>query len=160
MEFGKKLIESAIWMSASGVMIGLIAFGGNIVLARLLSPKEFGEYALAISVSAMVFVVTSMGAQRAIVQCRELAADRLTGTALWITVAMSMIAALIGNGIGYVLLKRGNTTMGTLIILSCWVNVSTSLAGFCRLSSACYDPEISSKPSCSLFTKALRWAIH
>jgi PST family polysaccharide transporter len=70
-------------------------FLGFLILARLLEPSVFGEVALAASIVALIFILTSWGEQEQIVQESSLKQARQIGTAaFWFKLGISF--AILG----------------------------------------------------------------
>ncbi len=66
-----RLARGATWIAASRVLISFIGLANTLVLARLLTPDDFGLVAIALSVSAIVLAVTELSLAQALVQHRD-----------------------------------------------------------------------------------------
>lgn len=60
-----------VWLSATGYLTFLLNFGLNLLLARLLFPKDFGQFALAGSLAEIVSIVTGFSFSLAIIQMQD-----------------------------------------------------------------------------------------
>src|SRR5688572_2053194 len=87
---GGRAINAAQWQTASSLTKGVVQFGVTVLLARLLSPEDFGLVALAFIVVGFAQMVVDLGLGPAIIQ-REDLGDR------HVRIAFS-ISALIGIG--------------------------------------------------------------
>jgi len=62
---------SAVWLSGTGYLTFLFNFGLNIVLARLLFPKDFGQFALAGSLVEILSLVAGFSFSQAVIQMQD-----------------------------------------------------------------------------------------
>ncbi len=60
-----------MWIAASRVVISLVGLANTLVLARLLTPEDFGLVAIAMSVSMIVMAITELSLSQALVQNRD-----------------------------------------------------------------------------------------
>ena len=121
----------------------VIAFVGNIFLARLLMPDDFGIYALAASFLSFLFMISGFGSQEAIVQCRDESVQHLIPTAFWMTVGLGLGLAVTGSLIGFFLASGYGKTMGVLIALLSWlslVNMVSNVYGAILKRELLYKP--------------------
>lgn len=65
---GTRLVKGAAWIAASRVVISLLGFVNVLVLARLLTPEDFGLIAIVMAASAIVMAVTELSLSQALVQ--------------------------------------------------------------------------------------------
>lgn len=65
------------WLAAGRLLVNLLAFAGTIVLARLLTPDDFGLVAIATTLLAIVSAVTELSMAQALVHRRDLHDDHL-----------------------------------------------------------------------------------
>lgn len=113
----------------------LVSFVGNLVLARLLIPEDFGIYALAASALTVVFVISGFGSQEAIVQCRDKNIQHLIPTAFWMTIGLGVVLSIAGTLLGLFIMNRQNEIVGILIVILSWVK-------FAGMISAAYQATI------------------
>src|SRR5271157_100882 len=116
MSFAKKTLSSAAWSFSTGYANILIGFVGNLLLARILMPEDFGVFALASSLLVFVTMFTGFGSQEAIEQCRDESIVDLIPTAFWISLAIGLIVAAAGILIGLALWPYYGSTTGLMII--------------------------------------------
>lgn len=88
----RKTKTAVVWRFASTGIAGVIEFGTNIVLARLLMPEDFGIVALALIVIGLTAVLGQFGLGAAIVQRQQIQERHLTG-AFWGSAALGVIMA-------------------------------------------------------------------
>src|SRR5687768_3990275 len=92
-----RAINAAQWQTASSLTKGIVQFGITVLLARLLSPEDFGLVALAFIVVGFAQMVVDLGLGPAIIQ-RELLSDRHTPIAFTISTLIGVGAAAILAG--------------------------------------------------------------
>jgi len=71
-----------------------VQFGSSVVLARLLSPSDFGMVAMAAAVFGFVRVFEDLGLSAATVQAKELTNDQLNAL-YWVNVAFGLLLMVI-----------------------------------------------------------------
>lgn len=90
---GRTIARGTFW-SVVDLLFGRIAsFVIIVVLARLLSPEQFGTVALLAVFIALANVLVESGFAQALIQ-RQTLADEDISTAFWITVVTSLVSAL------------------------------------------------------------------
>ena len=115
---GRKFVNGTIWMSASQLVTYSLSFGGNIVLARLLAPDDFGVFALALSILAIFYILGSWSFSMAVIQAMEID-QKFFDTAYMLSLALGCaLFALIA--VASLFLKRFYSTrvVQILVILS------------------------------------------
>lgn len=70
-----KLAKGVAWVAASRVIVNLIAFGSTLVLARLLTPADFGLVAIASTVAFVIASITQLSLSQALIQHRDPSED-------------------------------------------------------------------------------------
>lgn len=76
----------------------VLNFAAAAVLARLLSPNEFGLVGMVLGVTSLVGIFKELGLSTATVQ-RETITQRQVSNLFWINVGVSAILALLGSGL-------------------------------------------------------------
>jgi len=66
-----KLAKGAAWVAATRLLINLIGFGNTLLLARLLTPADFGVVAIAGTVSFVVSSLTELSLSQSLIQHRD-----------------------------------------------------------------------------------------
>jgi O-antigen/teichoic acid export membrane protein len=122
MSLAKRLLTSTGWMVSATYLNAGISFVGNIFLARLLSPNDFGIYALAASLLALLFMISGFGTHESIVQCRDDGIQYLIPTAFWMTIGLGLGLSLSGSLLALYLLPSYGETVARLIMLLSWLN--------------------------------------
>lgn len=69
----RRALLGAVWLSATGYVTFMLNFGLNLLLARLLFPKDFGQFALAGSLAEILSIVTGFSFSQAIIQMQDAA---------------------------------------------------------------------------------------
>jgi PST family polysaccharide transporter len=65
-----RLARGALWIAVARILVSLIGVGSTLLLARLLTPGDFGLVAIATTISAIVGSVTELSLASALVQHR------------------------------------------------------------------------------------------
>ncbi len=90
-EVERSLKHGAVWAVGTQIASQVIRFGGVIVLARLLSPSDYGAAAVALAIASYSSILGDLGYSGALIQA-ERAPQRLASTAFW--------SALAAGGLG------------------------------------------------------------
>ena len=94
MTLRNRMIKSAAWYATTRVWMGVLQWGVGILLARLLMPKDYGLFAMALSVVAVLELLQSFGLGVAIVQRQDLK-RRHHNAIFWTMLALSVGIALV-----------------------------------------------------------------
>ena len=92
-EIERSLRRGAVWALAAQIGVQAIRFAGVIVLARLLTPDDYGAAAVAVMIGAFSVVLGDLGYGLALVQVSA-ASRRWASTACWCALG----AGIIGSG--------------------------------------------------------------
>ncbi len=87
---GRRVGTGALWSAANAGALRFINFSVNILLARLVAPKEFGAFAVAMTIYAIVGSLNDVGVSSAIVREPERTKD-IAPTVFSITLVMSTL---------------------------------------------------------------------
>ncbi len=90
---GSAAARASLWSGADGVIRALIGFSITIVLARLVSPSEFGIVAMILVFSAVAGVLIDSGLGTALIQ-RQDATHADESAVFYFTLAISMVMAV------------------------------------------------------------------
>lgn len=93
-EVERSLKRGAVWALGSQVALQIIRFAGVIVLARLLTPDDYGAAALAITLAGFSVILGDLGFGTALVQAPD-ASQRRASTAFWCALG----AGVVGSGV-------------------------------------------------------------
>jgi O-antigen/teichoic acid export membrane protein len=100
-KLSERTIHAAKWRSASLLLQGLLQFGFGILLARLLSPTDFGIAAMAMIVVGLAATFAEVGLNSAVVYLRPLTERHIRTSftfsivvALFLTLALYVVAPL------------------------------------------------------------------
>jgi O-antigen/teichoic acid export membrane protein len=94
-EMHSRVKRGVAWTGGSQVSAQLIRLAGAIVVARLLTPAEYGLAMLALVFASLVLVFSDLALGAALVQRKELA-ERDRSTAFWVTIAGGALFTLAG----------------------------------------------------------------
>lgn len=86
------LRSSIAWTFLAQGLYFVIQYGGSVVLARLLSPKEMGVYAIALSTVGLVAMINQFSLNMYIVREERLTPEKF-GTAITINAALNVVLA-------------------------------------------------------------------
>lgn len=101
-EWKKELAKSSVWVLFISHAIKVLAFLSTIVLARLLSPADFGIVAMATAVVMLVEMLGDFGFHVYLVQKKDLQKEDLdTAWTFQVLLAVAQSLIIIGSG-GYV----------------------------------------------------------
>ncbi len=89
MELKKQATKGALWAFVEQLSTQLIAFGVNLVLARLLMPEDFGTIALFNVVMSIATVLINGGLASSLIRTQN-ADDRDFSTVFWFNVMVSI----------------------------------------------------------------------
>ena len=67
----RRALLGVVWLSATGYFAFTLNFGLNLLLARLLFPKDFGQFALAGSLAEIASLATGFSFSQAIIQMQD-----------------------------------------------------------------------------------------
>ena len=91
----QRVFVGTLWMSATSFGRQVLAFVAQIVLARLLVPKDYGVVAIVMSIGSFAVVFSTVGISTALVQRKELPKDVVDAAA----VITGGLAILLGGTI-------------------------------------------------------------
>lgn len=115
---GKKFIGGTLWMSLAQVVSYGLTFVANILLARLLTPDDFGVFALATSILSIIYILGSWSFSVAIIQTQELDQE-FFDTVFFLSLGLG-IALFVLTGVISLFLKKlySEDTIVILLVLA------------------------------------------
>lgn len=116
MSLTKKTLTGTIWAFSTSYLNIFISFWGNLIMARILIPDDFGIFALSTSLLMFVTMFTGFGSQEAIIQCHDEVIKELIPTAFWLSIAVGVIVSLAGVLTGMAANLYYGSTVGLLIV--------------------------------------------
>lgn len=109
---------STFWMGGSRLLSQAVQFVASIVLARLLSPSEFGLLAIASAFTVFATIFTELGLNAAVVQRAELDEDYLS-TAFWLNFCSGVVLGIIMGLVALpIALLYGHRSLWLIVALS------------------------------------------
>lgn len=93
MSLKRQAVSGAYWLSAGGGANIALQLGSLAVLARLLSPEEFGLVAMVMIVVGLTHAYADMGISNAIIHRQDITRDQLSSL-YWLNIAASFVAYL------------------------------------------------------------------
>jgi O-antigen/teichoic acid export membrane protein len=91
----RRALLGAVWLSATGYLTFMLNFGLNLLLARLLFPKDFGQFALAGSLAEILSIATGFSFSQGVIQMQG--APQIVETAY--ILSLRLYGALFVGGI-------------------------------------------------------------
>lgn len=89
----EKLAKGLMWLSAAKVIVNFLTFVSTLILARLLTPEDFGLVALATTMITIISSVTDLSLSSALIHHKE-PSDHLFSTAWTLNFGRALILAL------------------------------------------------------------------
>src|SRR3954470_20714151 len=84
--------KSLVWAFSGQLLTFAITFGGSVIVARLLSPREMGVYAAAGAISGVISFVTAFGLGAYIIRETDLTEIKIA-SAFTINALLSVVLA-------------------------------------------------------------------
>jgi O-antigen/teichoic acid export membrane protein len=94
----RKSVRGVLFMVSAGGIDFVIRLGSTFLLARLLSPSDFGLVAMVTSVTAIAEQISEFGLSTATIQCRELSHPQVTNL-FWINFGAGCLLSLLICGL-------------------------------------------------------------
>jgi O-antigen/teichoic acid export membrane protein len=137
----RKALLGATWLSVSGYLTYVLNFAANLVLARLLFPRDFGAFALAVSAVELLSILAGFSFSQGIIQMG--AEDDIVDTAFVLTLWTSGALLLVG-GIVFLALRVFYQPNFAILFFSLFVVRIVSL--FAYVYSALLERELHYAP--------------
>lgn len=93
-ELREATISGARWTFSARFIRETVAFAASLILARLVSPEEFGHAAIAVVFVALTAILGSAGCTAPLIQ-RENLTSRLVGAAVMLCLAVAVVMAIL-----------------------------------------------------------------
>lgn len=146
MNVGEKMVNSLKWSTTTEILLKLISPITNMILARILSPNEFGVIATVTMVFSFADMLTDAGFQKYLIQHdfeNEEELNNSTNVAFWSNLIVSLIIwgiiILFNQPIAKML---GDKSLGKVIIIAC---ISLPLTSFSSIQLARFKREFEFK---------------
>jgi O-antigen/teichoic acid export membrane protein len=99
-ELRSLVVTGLRWKGASQVLLQILSFTSTLVLARLLTPRDFGLAALATVFAGLAFLFADLGLGASIVQ-RATLTEEDRSTAFWSNVGLGLVLTLAGVALSW-----------------------------------------------------------
>ena len=99
-ELRSLVIRGVSWKVGSHVLVQVFSFASTLILARLLTPRDFGLAGLALVFSGLAFIFADLGIGASIVQ-RESLTEEDRSTAFWSNAGLGLVLTLVGVGLSW-----------------------------------------------------------
>lgn len=143
MSFSKKTKQSALWALSTSYVGIVISFIGNLFLARILFPVDFGTFGLVVSAFTFLSMLTAFGSQEAIIQCRDETLDDFITTAFWMGLFVAITVTLLGTIVGILLIPNYGISTGIMFLA---LALSSPIHSLANSHSAILQRGMSYKP--------------
>ena len=87
---GARVRRGMAWAGGLRVAMQIVRFAGNVALARLLQPSDYGLVAIVTAVNGFASLLTELGLAGAVVHARHLT-DRFLSTAFWVNAVTGVV---------------------------------------------------------------------
>ena len=94
------VVKGLRWKLVSQVIVQVAFLASTLILARLLTPRDFGLAGLALAFSGVAFLIADLGLGASIVQRPELSEEDRS-TAFWTTVGLGAGLTVVGVGLSW-----------------------------------------------------------
>ncbi len=107
-EISKNFKSGLIWSSLGEILIFTTTFLFNIIMARLLTPKDFGIVGIATLVTQFANTIFSLGLGIALIQAPKVN-NRQISTIFWLNLSISLLAAIAVYSLSWEIARYFNT---------------------------------------------------
>jgi O-antigen/teichoic acid export membrane protein len=90
----RRVFKGLAWSAVSNVVLRLGTFATGILLARLLSPAEFGTYAVALTVQSILMILSDLGLTAVLIRVEDPAPHRRTVATLSLSIGLVLGTAM------------------------------------------------------------------
>lgn len=94
LQIGRKTVESILWYTIAPILLQIVRFGSTVILARILSPHDFGIIGIASAITFYCNNLSTFGLGNAIVQKKEITIDHVH-TFFTINIFISIILCFV-----------------------------------------------------------------
>lgn len=94
MSLKQSAVSGVRWSSVAQIVRQIMQFLTTAVLARLLSPSDFGLVGMATVITGFIGIFNDLGTSSAIIQRKQIS-DSLVSTIFWVNVIIGILASLI-----------------------------------------------------------------
>ncbi len=143
MNLTTRIVKGVSWLGLSQVVHLLLHFGITAILARLLTPKDFGLIAMIVVFTNFVIRFRDFGLTAAIVQRKELTEAHLSSS-FWINVVAGLLLSLIMAGLASRIAffySEPRLTQITMVL-----SLTLFISSFSIIQSALLTKELKFKP--------------
>jgi len=133
MNLTTKAVRGLGWAGVSQVIRLLLQFGIMALLARLISPKEFGLIAMVVVFTNLVSVFSDFGLTAALVQHKELTEKHLSSS-FWLNIIAGLILCLIMIGAAPAIARFYNEPKLTFITMTLGATFFISSFGIVQMA--------------------------
>lgn len=110
----RRALLGATWLSISGYLIYVLNFATSLILARLLFPKDFGTFALAVSSVELLSILSGFSFSQGVIQMND--GEEIADTAFLLTVWTSVALLLVGVVVSFALRHYYQVDFGILFL--------------------------------------------
>jgi O-antigen/teichoic acid export membrane protein len=92
MKISSRIQRAALWTGINSFLMRFAQFGVGVAVARLVAPRDFGVFAVALTVHAVIMNFSELGVSAALIRAKDEDVDRMAPTVF--TIALLSSAAL------------------------------------------------------------------
>ncbi len=115
MNLVKRTIVGGLWLSIFSWLGFLGAFTGRAILARLITPNDFGIFALVLSVIEIISLFFFFSFPMAAISLQE--EKEIFDTVMWFAIVGGVLIGIIGSICGWIYVRLGKPLIGKIIFL-------------------------------------------
>lgn len=116
-ETKKIVVKGFFWMFLAGLFVNIVQFLSKIILARLLTPAEFGVVSIAISIVAFTGFFQDLGLSSALIQRKTNIEESFNSVLIFVTIVGSILSIILFLFSGQLSLYFNNLDLETVIKL-------------------------------------------
>ena len=130
MELGKQAIRGSFWILGSNYIVFAFNLLIQIALARILFPEDFGKFALALSMSGLLFILGGWSFPLALIQIRK--AEFIEDTVYTLSLILGTILFVVSAVAAVIISKIGRPDIALIFFLVSISNIIQLLGGVYR----------------------------
>ena len=127
MSTARKAITGAFWLGGVSYVAFGISLTGNIILARLLMPEDFGMFALALALSELLYILSSFSFSQGVIQIQD--EENVADMAYILSFALGILLIVLALALAPVLAHFYSKKIAILFLALCGAGFISLLAG-------------------------------
>ncbi|RKX93555.1 MAG: hypothetical protein DRP84_08265 [Spirochaetes bacterium] len=127
MSIARKAIRGTFWFSGVSYITFAISLVGNMILARLLMPEDFGIFALALALNELVYILASFSFSQGVVQIQD--EENVTDVAFVLSLALGVLLIILALVLSPIIAHFCSRKVAILFLILCGAGLINLLAG-------------------------------